>query len=213
VNAARDKTRRLGRPPAVDSSETREQILVAARTAFARRGFDATTNKDIAHGVGLTSGAIYHYFASKVDLYVAVYAEVQDLVYTEFEKAAAQHSTFVDRLAAVLDAAVAVNEQDPAIASFVVGVAGEAQRHPELAPLVRPYRARGLEFVKHLVDDAFDAGEFAPGLTRDAVVDMAFAMLGGLASFSSSTNDVERHRHATAAVQLLLRNQLLASAG
>jgi len=207
------KPRRLGRPPSADSADTRQQILGAARRAFALRGFDATTNKEIAQAVGISTGAIYHYFASKVDLYVAVYAEVQNLVYTGFETAASAHTSFIDRVSAVLDSAVAVNRVDPSIAGFVVGVAGEVQRHPELGPVVAPYRRRGRDFVTLLVEDAATAGEFRPGIDPRAVADMAFAVLGGLASFSSTSGDLERHRAATTMVQRLLANTLLARGG
>ena len=177
---------------------------MAARRAFALRGFDATTNKDIAQAVGITTGAIYHYFASKIDLYAAVYAEVQETVYSAFEKAATDHQRFVDRLSAVLDAAVEVNRQDPSIAGFVVAVAGEALRHPDLAPVVAPYRRRGRNFLARLVEEAAAAGEFAPDIDPAAVADMTFALLGGLASFSTASGDVERHRAATQMVKRLL---------
>lgn len=212
MSPSRAKPRRLGRPPSADSGDTRQAILGAARRAFALRGFDATTNKEIALAVGISTGAIYHYFASKVDLYVAVYAEVQNLVYTDFENAAAPHSTFIDRVSAVLDAAVAVNRSDPSIAGFVVGVAGEVQRHPELGPVVAPYRRRGRDFLTQLVEDAAAAGEFRQGIDPQAVADMAFAVLGGLASFSSTSGDLERHRAATTMVQRLLSDTLLARA-
>ena len=88
--------RRLGRPPAVDSTVTRGRILTAARRSFASRGYDATTNRDIATDAGVTTGALYHYTASKADLYGQVYGQVQDLVYGEFEKAFV-HDDFIDR--------------------------------------------------------------------------------------------------------------------
>jgi AcrR family transcriptional regulator len=212
VTRPKASPRRLGRPPSVDSADTRVQILDAARRLFGSRGYDATTNKDIAEAVGITTGAIYHYFASKIDLYAAVYAEVQDVVYTTFEKAALEHDRYVDRLSAVLDAAVAVNQRDPSIASFVVGVAGEVQRHPELAPVTAPYRRRGRSFLAQLVGEAAQGGEFAPGVDPDEVADMTFALLGGLATFSSVSGDVERHRGATTMVQRLLTGSMFASA-
>ena len=138
--ATRAQPRRLGRPPAVDSTVTRERILTAARRSFATRGYDATTNRDIAAEAGVTTGALYHYTRSKADLYGEVYAEVQDLVYGEFEKAFA-HDSFRARFGAVLDAAVALNERDPSLAGFVIGVSPEVQRHPELRDKLRPWPA------------------------------------------------------------------------
>ncbi len=51
---------------------TRKNILVAASQLFARRGYHKTTITDIAQAIGLTSGAIFHHFASKEALLEAV---------------------------------------------------------------------------------------------------------------------------------------------
>jgi len=105
--------RKLGRPTDVDSAETRTRLLDAARAAFAARGYDATTNRAIAEAAGITAGAIYHYYPSKTDLYVAVYAEVQEMVFDAFQQAAGAHTNLLDQFAAVLDAAVELNRTDP----------------------------------------------------------------------------------------------------
>jgi AcrR family transcriptional regulator len=56
------------------SKVTRKKILVAASRLFARRGYHKTTIADIAQAIGLTSGAIFHHFASKEALLEAVVA-------------------------------------------------------------------------------------------------------------------------------------------
>ncbi len=158
--------KRLGRPPAIDSAETRQRILEAARRSFARRGYDATTNKDIADEVGITTGAIYHYFASKADLYVSVYEEVQGLVYDAFEKAIVDHVSFAQRLDAALDAAVLVNRHDSSIAGFVVGVPDERARHEELRERLTELQGRGRAFFKRIVEDAVRHGELSAEVER-----------------------------------------------
>ncbi|HXC54529.1 MAG TPA: helix-turn-helix domain-containing protein [Rhizomicrobium sp.] len=45
--------------------ERRRQILAAATTCFARRGFHRTTIQDICAEAQLSTGAVYSYFASK----------------------------------------------------------------------------------------------------------------------------------------------------
>lgn len=47
------------------TEDRREQILDAALRVFANKGFDRTSNKDIAREAGITTGLIYHYFQSK----------------------------------------------------------------------------------------------------------------------------------------------------
>jgi len=53
----------------------RERILDAALQVFGAKGFDAATTRDLAAGAGVTSGLIYHYFANKEALLVAVIRE------------------------------------------------------------------------------------------------------------------------------------------
>jgi AcrR family transcriptional regulator len=54
------------------SEETRRKILMAASKLFARQGYHKTTVSDIAQAIGLTTGAIFHHFASKEALLDAV---------------------------------------------------------------------------------------------------------------------------------------------
>ena len=71
--------KKLGRPCAVDPGETRKRLILEARRLFAEIGYDATTNRLVADAVGITTGAIYHYFPSKKEMYIAAYAEVQEV--------------------------------------------------------------------------------------------------------------------------------------
>ena len=82
----RGGAKRRGRPPATDSAETWFTILIA-RELFAHRGYSAVTNKDFAAAAGITTGALYHYVESKLDLYVAVHRDVQGQMYARFEEA------------------------------------------------------------------------------------------------------------------------------
>ncbi|MGH9012602.1 MAG: TetR/AcrR family transcriptional regulator [Acidimicrobiia bacterium] len=53
-------------------ARTRERLLEAAATVFARRGFVAASLDEIAEEAGLTKGAVYSNFESKEDLVFAV---------------------------------------------------------------------------------------------------------------------------------------------
>lgn len=50
----------------------REDILLAAADVLQRRGYAATTMKEIAAAANLTAGTLYHYFANKDALVLAV---------------------------------------------------------------------------------------------------------------------------------------------
>jgi AcrR family transcriptional regulator len=53
----------------------RVQLLDAAAKLFSRRGFHATSMRDIARAVKMLSGSIYYHFDSKQEMLLAVYAE------------------------------------------------------------------------------------------------------------------------------------------
>ena len=61
---------------------TRRHLLDAAATVFARQGFHGASLDDVAAVAGFTKGAVYSNFASKDDLFLAVfedrYAREQD---------------------------------------------------------------------------------------------------------------------------------------
>lgn len=54
--------------------DRREQLLDCALEQFGRRGYEATSTRDIADAAGVTDGLIYKYFASKEELLEAVLA-------------------------------------------------------------------------------------------------------------------------------------------
>jgi AcrR family transcriptional regulator len=56
----------------------RQQIVDAARTCFATRGFARTSLPDIVAESGLSTGAIYRYFSSKDDIVLAVCEQAGD---------------------------------------------------------------------------------------------------------------------------------------
>jgi AcrR family transcriptional regulator len=53
------------RAPAVAKAERRLQILAAARSVFARRGYHQTTIDDIVEQAGVARGTFYLYFEDK----------------------------------------------------------------------------------------------------------------------------------------------------
>jgi AcrR family transcriptional regulator len=59
------------------SEETRAALLESARSLFAERGFADTSIEDVVSRAGMTRGALYHHFASKRDLFEAVFEDLE----------------------------------------------------------------------------------------------------------------------------------------
>ena len=60
---------RTGRRPG--QTETREQILGAARNQFGERGYDGTTIRGIAAEAGVNPALVHHFFGSKEQVFAA----------------------------------------------------------------------------------------------------------------------------------------------
>ena len=57
---------------------TRAALVAAARELFSERGFAGAAREEIVERAGVTRGALYHHFASKEDLFRAVYEEIEE---------------------------------------------------------------------------------------------------------------------------------------
>jgi AcrR family transcriptional regulator len=56
------------RRPLPAGADVRDQIVAAARTEFARRGYDATTIRDLAQAAGMRMGSLYRRVSSKEEV-------------------------------------------------------------------------------------------------------------------------------------------------
>jgi TetR/AcrR family transcriptional regulator len=52
------------------ASEARQQILAAALALFARKGYAATSVREIVDAAGITAPSLYYYFGNKEGLYL-----------------------------------------------------------------------------------------------------------------------------------------------
>jgi AcrR family transcriptional regulator len=199
----RTPVRRLGRPPATDSLETRQRILDVARGEFAVRGYEVTTNRQIAARVGITTAALYHYFPSKADLYVAVVVEAEDAVVSRFRAAVVGVDTLAERLMVVLDESHTMNSEDPSLAQILGVFRIDERRHPEIGDAVEG-RERSLnQFFLDLVDDAVRSGEITASARRP-VLALITMILVGLSDAMS--DDLRAHRTGVEAAKALLAN-------
>jgi AcrR family transcriptional regulator len=76
------------RPPtrAERREQTRDDLVAAADRCFVEGGFHATSLDQIATSAGYTKGAVYSNFASKEDLFFAVYERRADAAAAQMEE-------------------------------------------------------------------------------------------------------------------------------
>jgi AcrR family transcriptional regulator len=203
---ASKKPRPLGRPPDSDSTETRQRIIDVARNSFAEFGYSSTTNSQIANKSGITTGALYHYFDSKVDLFRATYAASEALIYERFEAALASKTTFINRLEAVLETAHVLNREDPSLARFIGAARIDLSRHDELRSAAGTPGMYGMTFFNRLIDQGVASGEIRSE-NREMVAAFIRTVVVGLTDAVS--HDTKSHRLAVDAIGAAIEGRLI----
>lgn len=67
---------------------TRDAILTAARALFLTSGYHKTTMRTIARAAGISTGPLYHHFASKAEIFFHICLQGHDRLFAAFTAAA-----------------------------------------------------------------------------------------------------------------------------
>ena len=73
-------------------SETERKILETAKREFLERGFQGTSMRRIASLAGVTTGALYGYFASKEDIFDSLVKDAYETVMAAYKGEILQHA-------------------------------------------------------------------------------------------------------------------------
>jgi AcrR family transcriptional regulator len=112
----------------------RDQILSAARRCFLRDGFHATSMQDLFAEAGLSSGAVYGYFASKDDVIIAIAEEnVREVVAMIHDVASREPGRPIGTVLADILTVVRAKDAEEGLAGLALLAWSEALRNPVLA--------------------------------------------------------------------------------
>jgi AcrR family transcriptional regulator len=158
----------------------RDQILRAARRCFLRDGFHATSMQDLFAESGLSSGAVYRYFASKDEMIVAIAGEnMRDVVAMTRTFATQQPGRSLGAvLADVLDLAAAKQAQD-GDGGLALLAWSEALRNPSLAAQFNRLLGEMRAGLADVVRDHQSSGDLPPDVAADAVAAVLLAIVPG----------------------------------
>lgn len=118
-------------------------MIVAAKDAFAERGFAATSMDDVASAAGVSRLIVYRHFDSKEELYDEVVAETAEMLKKAFRNSTREHEGQV-AVGALLDVARA----DPNGFKLLWQ---HATREPQFAAHADGFRAPTVAFVQRLL--------------------------------------------------------------
>lgn len=137
----------------------RERILDAAEICFARAGFHRCTMQDICRAAGISSGALYVYFASKEDLIAGIVE--RDRAKLAAHLAELAHAPDLLSALARLGEHYTVEEpQHKRVLGLEIG--GEATRNPTVAAIFRSVDAYCRQSFEQVFERARQDGKINP---------------------------------------------------
>lgn len=157
---------------------SREDIVEAAIRLFNQNGYHATSMQDVAEAVDLKKPSLYHHFASKEAILLAILDTGMDRLIAEVEAIAASRQSGAAKITAAIHAHAAIIAGNPDAAAVFLredrGL-GEGYMVHYLAK-----RDRFERLLREIVQQAVDDGEF-----RSMDVPIAVQALLGMINWMS----------------------------
>lgn len=198
----------MSRTQSERSATTQRALVDAARRLWGQRGYAVVSTPEIASEAGVTRGAMYHQYADKGKLFMAVLETVEAEVMERLGAvvAAAQPKTPAEALRVAADAWIEI-ASEPEIRQLVLLDAPSVLGWAGFREISQRY---GLGMTEQLLSAAIEAGE----VSRQPVRPLATIMIGALdeaAMSIANADDPEREKADVRAVVHNLIEGLLAT--
>ncbi len=159
-------------PPRSDRTALRErydrrqaQVVLDAARVFAQRGYDQTSVPELAEALGIASGGLYHYFAGKEQLLIAICDQLMEPLLAAAEELLAEDEPPLEQLRALVRMWVGhvITHRDHML---VFDQERHAIEHGEPWRRVRESRKRFERLVGGVLERVTEEGEAELGDTR-----------------------------------------------
>lgn len=189
------------------ASARREQIIMAAISCFADKGFHKTTMQDICRAARLSPGAVYNYFESKDDIIQAICRMGDQMNENLFEFAGAQE--YASPIAAYKSAlSLFINQYKHPLHQTSVRMdamfLAEALHNCDLADIGINSYHKILGQIIQLVETSQQQGDIDSELSATAVAQVLFSLVQGMSTqmimTGEQTLDIDNYLNATLAM-------------
>jgi AcrR family transcriptional regulator len=168
-------SRRAARAPL--PATARDRILDAALAEFIARGFNGASTNTIARAAGVAKGLVFHHFASKADLFLAVHDHVTRRIGAQVLELPSGPIDLFSWLRESATRKLRVLRQDPTAYQFVLAAR-------DAPPPLRAEIERRLVAIRQLTWDlvrgSIDTSRLRPGLTLDQAIETLTILGEGL---------------------------------
>ena len=188
-------------------TERRAQILRAARSVFIERGYQPARVEDVAKRAGLSKGAVYFYFSSKRELFLALVREEHEATYSFLDKAEEDPRPAAEKL---LELGMRYLDYFAGLKSpprFFLMMCEIGIRDDEIREEVQAVHQSFIDAVTRIMAQGVAEGSFRP-LDPRAVAQLLKALIDGLAGESAIGLRPDKESLAASGMQLILHGIL-----
>jgi len=142
---------------------TKRNLLAAALEVFSRKGYSATRVEDIAMQANVTTGAIYHHFGGKSELYIALIedssAKANQLAQQVIEEGGTP-ATILKRLLVRLFEFAEEDKEYRAVVELFLNMTEISPELDQINQQILESRRLLVQFFSNLIQDGIVEGEF-----------------------------------------------------
>jgi AcrR family transcriptional regulator len=132
---------------------TRERLLSAARSVFARRGFHGSSVEEVAAEAGYSTGALYSNFDGKEDLFLVLMEREIEEHAREIEAAVGKRSSMAERATGGARQWMIMIEREPELLLLFMEFWAYGVRDAQMRPKVAARFAQVRELLTKLIAD------------------------------------------------------------
>jgi len=156
----------------------RHEILAAAKTVFAEKGYDGAILEEIAERAEFSKATLYTYFKDKQDLFYAVLEDGLDRLFDSVKDIVGQDLPSLSKLRLIVKRAIEYMEEDRDFFRVLTPErAGLTDtRHPELRKRVLPKLVAFIELAALVLKQGIDEGKIKEVDPRE-VANLLFGMI------------------------------------
>jgi len=147
---------------ATAQTSSHDRILQEALELFSRKGYDATSVREICEAAAITKPTLYHFYGSKEGVYRALVGGALDGFRGAVAGALEPPGSIRDRLRRFILATFAAARREPGLSRFVLGLIHHIPSSAPSTDFVRFYEGI-LSLVARAVEEGVERAEIAPG--------------------------------------------------
>ena len=169
-------------------ANTRERLLAAARSVFARSGFHGASVEEIASEAGFSTGALYSNFDGKEDLFLGLMEREIDEHEREITEAVRARTSIAERATGGARRWMTMIEREPELLLLFMEFWAYGVRDPQVRPKVAERFAQMRQVLTRLIADGIARQKLAdPDAVPDELMGRVLSLL-----FAAATRPAAR---------------------